>query len=143
MLKKIPSIVSPDMIKILMEMGHGDEICIADGNFPAHKYGKRVVRLDGNRVSEVLEAMLRFFPLDTDCKESVILMKCDKKDQDLPEIWETFRSIMKESEEGNAFSGFKFFHRSEFYNRVNSCFAVIVTGETALYANIILRKGVV
>ncbi len=141
MLKKIPSVISPELIKILMEMGHGDEICIADGNFPAHRYGKRIIRMDGHGVSDILKAILEFFPLDTDMEKSVILMDCGSKD--LPVIWETFRSVILVSEESSAFSEFELIERFEFYDRAGSCFAVIATGEQALYANIILRKGVV
>ena len=143
MLKKIPSIISPEMIKILMEMGHGDEICISDGNFPAHKYGKRVIRMDGHCVPEILEAVLQFFPLDTNIEHPVILMDCDKKDNGFPMIWDAFRNVIIESEERNVFSEFKYIQRSDFYNRVSSCFAVIATSEAAHYANIILKKGVV
>jgi len=86
MLKGIPNILSPDLLKILMEMGHGNELVIGDGNFPAASYAQRLIRLDGHNVPEVLDAVLKFFPLDT--------------------------------------------------------FAVIATSDLALYACIILKKGV-
>jgi len=65
MLKGIPSIISPELLKILCEMGHTDELTIGDGNFPGHTYGKKVIRLDGHGVPEILDAILQLFPLDT------------------------------------------------------------------------------
>jgi len=143
MLKRIPPIISPELIKTLMEMGHGDEICIADGNFPAYCYGKKVIHMDGHGVLDILEAILRFFPLDTNMGKPVILMACADKGEGPPGIWENFRNIILSGEESGAFSGFRFIQRLEFYNRASSCFAVIATSEKALYANIILRKGVI
>ena len=141
MLKHIPNILSPDLLKILMEMGHGDEIVIADGNFPAASVAQRLIRLDGHNVSEVLKAILKFFPLDTYVEKPVGLMEVVPGDNINPAIWNEYRKIIKDSKE--PFIEFEFIERFEFYERAKKSYAVIATSETALYANIILKKGVV
>ena len=142
MLRTIPAILSPDLLKILMEMGHGDELVVADGNFPAASTAQRLVRLDGHGVPEVLEAILKFFPLDTYVESPVTLMAAVEHDEKLtPPIWELYRKIIKESKE--RFTDFELDERSAFYERAKKAFAVVATGESALYANIILKKGVV
>jgi L-fucose mutarotase len=124
-----------------METGHGDEIVIADGNFPAASIAQRLVRLDGHNVPEVLEAILKFFPLDTYVEKPVGLMAVTKGDNIKPDIWERYRKIIKDSNE--PFTEFESIDRFEFYERAKKAYAVIVTSELALYANIILKKGVV
>ena len=140
MLKGIPSILSPELLKILMEMGHGDEIVIADGNFPAATIATRLVRSDGNMVPELLEAILKFFPLDKYVPKPVALMQLVPGETYKPEIWDTYRAICKKQE---FFTDFESVERFAFYERAKKAFAVIATSETALYANIILKKGVV
>lgn len=142
MLKKIPGVLSPDVLKILMEMGHGDEICLSDGNFPAHSVGRKVIRSDGQGIEALLVGILEFFPLDTDTGDSVILMH-NGDGEEAPPIWERYRQIIRKSEEAERFSDFTRLQRYEFYERARQCYAVIATGESALYANIILKKGVV
>lgn len=141
MLKNIPSILSPDLLKILMEMGHGDEIVLADGNFPAASIAQKLIRLDGHNVPEVLEAVLRFFPLDIYVKNPVGLMAVVPGDNVKPVIWEEYRKIILESKEH--FTEFEPIERFAFYERAKKAYAVIATSESALYANIILKKGVV
>ena len=141
MLKHIPNILSPDLLKILMEMGHGDEIVIADGNFPAASISQRLIRLDGHNVPEVLEAVLKFFPLDIYVKNPVGLMEVVPGDNVKPVIWEDYRKIIVESKE--PFKEFEHIERFSFYERAKKAYAVIATSESALYANIILKKGVV
>ncbi len=143
MLKKIPSIISPELLHVLMEMGHGDEICLADGNFPAASMGKCVVRLDGHGTEAILRAVLEFFPLDTFVEKPVALMRTVSDNEPQPEIWGKYRWIIETSEEKEAFPGFEMMERFAFYERAKECFAVVATGESALYANIILKKGVV
>lgn len=126
MLKHIPAILTPDLLKVLMEMGHGDEIVIADGNFPGAAIAKRLIRLDGHGVPEVLRAVLHFLPLDSYTPKPVGLMEVVPGDPVVPAIWETYRSIL-----------------FAFYERAKNAYAVIATGETAIYANILLKKGVV
>ncbi len=141
MLKNIPNILSPDLLKILSEMGHGDELVIADGNFPAASIAKRLVRLDGHGVPEILEAVLKFFPLDTYAEHPVSLMAVVPGDNITPTVWETYGKIIKDSKE--KFGGFEFVERFDFYKRAGNAYAIVATGEAALYANIILKKGVV
>ena len=140
MLKGISSIISPELLKILMEMGHGDEICIGDGNFPAASMGKRVVRLDGHGVTEILDAVLKLFPLDTYVEEPVFLMEIVPGDNVDPVIWKDYERVIKENEGDKKIGHIE---RFAFYERAKQCYAVVATGESALYANIILKKGVV
>ena len=141
MLNGIPSIISPELLKILMEMGHGDELVIADGNFPAVSIAQRLVRSDGNRVPELLEAVLRFFPLDPYVEAPVALMQVVPGDTYKPTIWDTYKEIIKKFPNKN--SAIENVERFAFYERAKKAFAVVATSETSLYANIILKKGVV
>ena len=141
MLKNIPNILSPELLKILMEMGHGDDIVIADGNFPSASIAQRLVRLDGHKVPEVLEAILKFFPLDKYVEFPVGLMAVVPGDNINPVIWEEYKKKITESNE--PFKNFEYMERFTFYERAKKAYAVIATSESALYANIILKKGVV
>lgn len=141
MLKKIPPIITPELMKIMMEMGHGDEIVFADGNFPAAAYGKRLVRCDGHTVTELLEAVLPFFPLDTYAQYSVGLMAVVPGDPVVPTIWETYKEVIKKHDKKDA--NIEYIERFEFYERAKRAYAIVSTSESALYANIILKKGVV
>ena len=140
MLKNIPSILSPDLLKILMEMGHGDEIVIADGNFPSANYGQRLVRLDGHGVPEVISAILDLMPLDIYVDAPVSLMEVVPGDPYIPEIWDVYKKIIEEKEGAKEIQNVE---RFAFYERAKKAYAVVATGETSLYANIILKKGVV
>ena len=140
MLKGIDSVISPELIKILMEMGHGDELCIGDGNFPAAANAKRLVRLDGHGVCEVLDAILKLYPLDTYVECPVTLMQVVPGDTVVPTIWDEYERIIKQREGDKKIEHVE---RFAFYERARNCFAVVATGESALYANIILKKGVV
>lgn len=141
MLKIIPSILSPELLKVLMEMGHGDEIVIADGNFPAASIAQRLVRADGHGVPPILEAVLKLFPLDIYVKKPVALMQLVPGDTVKTPIWEEYRRIIKAS--GEKFDDFENVERFAFYERARKAYAVVATSESALYANIILKKGVV
>ncbi|MFH1615712.1 MAG: RbsD/FucU domain-containing protein [Planctomycetota bacterium] len=141
MLKGIPTIISPELMKILMEMGHGDEIVLADGNFPASSNAQRLVRSDGHGVPELLEAVLKTFPLDIYVDQSVALMAVAAGDNTKPAIWERYRKIIKAS--GEKFDEFEFVERFAFYERSRQAYAIVATSEQALYANIILKKGVI
>jgi len=140
MLKGIPSILTPELLKIIMEMGHGDELVIGDGNFPAASNAKRLVRLDGHGVTEILDALLKFFPLDTYVEAPVGLMQVVPGDDTKPVIWEDYKKVIA-AREGE--KKIEFIERFKFYERAKNAYAIIATGETALYANVILRKGVV
>ncbi len=139
MLKGIPKVLSPDLLKILMEMGHGDEIVIADGNFPAAAIAQRLVRLDGHDVPEILKAVLQLFPLDTYVECPVTLMEVVKGDTVVPVIWDSYKEIIA----GYGDVKIENVERFSFYERAKKAYCVIATGESALYANIILKKGVV
>ena len=141
MLKNIPPILSPELMKTLMEMGHGDEIVLADGNFPAASVARRLVRSDGHGVPELLEAVLTLFPLDSYVERPAALMAVVPGDKTKPTIWEQYRTIIQAS--GERFSDFEFVARFAFYERAKQAYAVVATREKALYANIILKKGIV
>ena len=140
MLKNIPPIISPELIKVLMEMGHGDEIVLADGNFPAAGIAQRLLRCDGHGVPELLEAVLQFLPLDIYVERPVALMAVVPGDDTQPTIWEEYRKIVVAS--GEKFSDFSMVERFAFYERAKQAYAVVATSEKALYANVILKKGV-
>jgi L-fucose mutarotase len=141
MLKGISPAVSPELIKILMEMGHGDELVIADGNFPAASIAQRLVRADGLDVPVLLDAILALFPLDQYVEKPVALMAVVPGDTYKPVIWDEYRTIVKTRETG--FTEFEFVERFAFYERAKKAYAVLASSEPALYANIILIKGVI
>jgi L-fucose mutarotase len=148
MLKNIPTVLSPDLVHTLMSMGHGDTIVIADGNFPANSVAKAnsavFVPAYGLGVSEILDAVLRLLPLDQyDIENAVQVMQVvpnDSNSEKFPPIWHDFQSTIKKHE--GSFQ-LKEVERFEFYERAKKAFAVVATSETAIYANIILKKGVV
>lgn len=146
MLKGIPKILSPELLKVLCEMGHGDTICLADGNFPSESVGKNaiVIRADGLAVPPLLEAVLQLMPLDTCGDEPVKLMammECDKGKVETP-IWDEIRAIVADHDERGA-DAVGFVERFAFYEEAKKGYAVVATGETALYGNVLLCKGVV
>lgn len=144
MLKGIPQILSPELLKVLCEMGHSDTIAIGDGNFPAESMGKDaiVIRCDGHGVPELLDAILQVFPLDSYVEHPVSLMEVMPGDPVETPIWDTYKEIVaKHDERGAACVGN--IERFAFYEEAKKAYAVIATGEKALYANVILQKGVV
>ncbi|MDM5336413.1 RbsD/FucU domain-containing protein [Fictibacillus enclensis] len=140
MLKGIPSILSPELIKILMEMGHGDEIVIADGNFPAASHARRLVAGYGHGVCDFLDAILQLFPLDTYVDAPVLLMDPVEGDDKNPPIWKEFEQVV-EAANGDKVP-FEKLERHEFYERSKAAYAILATSENVKYANIILKKGV-
>ncbi len=141
MLKGISPIISPDLIKILMEMGHGDELVIGDGNFPGASHARNLVRLDGHGVPEVLKAILALYPLDPYVEAPVALMQVVPGDTVETPIWEVYHELCDASEGKKV--AFEHVERFAFYERAKKAYCVVMTGETALYANIIIKKGVV
>ena len=142
MLKGIPKILSPELLKVLCEMGHGDRIVIADGNFPAESVGKDaiVLRMDGHGVPELLDAILKLFPLDQYVDQAVWLMERCEGDQADVSIWEMYHEIIeKYDDRGNSLV--EKLERFTFYEEAKTAYAVIATGETSQYANVILQKG--
>ncbi|MBR2330040.1 MAG: fucose isomerase [Clostridia bacterium] len=139
MLKGISKIISPELLKLLCEMGHGDEIVIADGNFPAATNAKRLVRADGIGGVEMLDAVLSLIPLDTYAEENFMLMQTTQGDP-TPTIWEEYFKVANAKDDNVRVGNLE---RFAFYERAKNAFAVIATGEGAVYANIILKKGVI
>ena len=144
MLKGIPKILSPELLKVLAEMGHSDRLVIADGNFPAETMGKKaiVIRCDGHGVPELLDAILQVFPLDTYVEKPVNLMEVMPGDKVETPIWKTYEEITARHD-GRGASAIGQIERFAFYEEAKKVYAIIATGESALYANIMLQKGVV
>lgn len=144
MLKGIPEILSPELLKVLCEMGHSDRLVIADGNFPVMSMGKNahIIRMDGHGVPEILDAILRVFPLDIYIEKPVNLMEVMPGDDVQTPIWDVYKkTVEKYDERGkNAIGEIE---RFKFYEETKTAYAVIATSEKALYANIMLQKGVV
>ena len=138
MLKGIPKIISPELLKIMMEMGHGDELVIGDGNFPGASVNSRCIRCDGHNVPELLKAILELYPLDTYEKPAYIMAKTPGDTVETP-IWDEYAEIIKPYTD----EGLEQIERFAFYERAKKAYAVVMTGESALYANIIIKKGVV
>lgn len=144
MLKGIPKILSPELLKVLCEMGHGDRLVIADGNFPSESMGKDaiVIRMDGHGACEVLEAILKLFPLDSYVEKPVNLMQVVPGDNVETPIWDKYQAIVK-NVGGRDADAIGQIERFAFYEEAKKAYAIIATGEGALYANIMLQKGVV
>lgn len=144
MLKGIPKILSPELLKVLCEMGHSDRLVLADGNFPAESMGKDaiVIRCDGHGVPELLDAILQVFPLDTYVEHPVSLMEVMAGDPVETPIWDTYRQII-ERHDARGEKAVGHMERFAFYEEAKKAYAIIATGETALYANVMLQKGVV
>lgn len=143
MLKNVPSILSPALLKVLMEMGHGDEIVLGDGNFPTESMGKNavVIRADGHSVPELLDAILTMMPLDQYTEKPAALMEVVPGDPVVPVIWDEYRAILKKHGENP--EAVEMMERFAFYERAKKVYAIVATGETAIYANILLKKGVI
>ena len=141
MLKGVPKQISPELMHALMSMGHGDEIVLADGNFPAASNARILVRADGLDVCELLRAIMQFFPLDTFVDDHAVVMEVVDPEADEPPIWNDFKMILDEAE-GREIK-LTPIERHEFYARSREAYCVVATSEAALYANLILKKGVV
>ncbi len=147
MLKNIPSILSPELLKVLAEMGHSDRICLGDGNFPGASMAKAknaiFLRADGHGIPEILDAILTVMPLDTYVDTPAMLMEkmdCDK-DLVIP-VWDTYKEIIAKHDDRGA-DAVGNYERFRFYEEAKDCYCILQTGETEIYANIILQKGVI
>ncbi|MBQ9785669.1 MAG: fucose isomerase [Clostridia bacterium] len=144
MLKGIPKILSPELLKVLCEMGHGDTIVIADGNFPSESVGKnaKVIRCDGHGCVELLDAILQLFPLDTYVQKPVTLMAVAAGDPVETPIWDEYTRVIEkyDARGGDAVGNVE---RFAYYEEAKKAYAIVATGESALYANVMLQKGVV
>ena len=140
MLNNIPKNLSPELVKVLMEMGHGDEILLADAHFPSEALGKRVIRYDSSDIPSLLKSILELMPLDYYSDYQYLLMEVVKGDSVSPSIWNKYNNLMVDS---NFDAKFERIERFAFYEQSKRAYAIVATGEKAQYANIILKKGIV
>lgn len=142
MLKNIPPIISPELLKILCEMGHSDRLVIADGNFPAESMGKNahVIRMDGHGVCETLDGILQLYPLDHYVPQPVSLMEKVPGDKVEVPIWDEIEKLLEKHGYGKEVLGHV--ERFQFYEEAKEAYVIIATSEKALYGNIILQKGI-
>jgi L-fucose mutarotase len=141
MLHNIPPILSPDVLWTLRAMGHGDDLVIADANFPATALGARYHRLDGLTATDVLQAVLTVLPLDHFVPNPALVMEVVDDPDAVPPIVTEFQAVTTATADNPATLGR--LERFAFYDRAKTAFAIIQTGETRLYGNIILKKGVI
>jgi L-fucose mutarotase len=140
MLRYIDPILSPELLAILRQMGHGDEIAIVDANFPSVTMGKRAVRADGVTATRMAEAILKLMPLDQFETDTAFFMRQVHAPNELAPVCVEFEGLVKHYGEGKF--GLTPLERFAFYDRVRACFAVVATAERRLYGNLILKKGV-
>jgi L-fucose mutarotase len=140
MLIGISPLISPDLLSVLYRMGHGDEIVLADAHFPGETYGRRVLRADGSRIPDLLDAILPLFALDTYVESPLIMMDAVSGDQLDPMVEASYRQAIDKHWPDTP--PIQRIDRFDFYDRTKQAFAVVMTSETAKYGNIILKKGV-
>jgi L-fucose mutarotase len=141
MLKNVPTCISPELMNVLMRMGHGDDLVLADGNFPAETNARQLIRADGHGMTTILDAVLTFLPVDTFVEAPVVVMNPVDPQAPEPPIWSEFRSLLRKHEGRSV--ALQTVPRFEFYDLAKKAFAIVATSETAIYANVILKKGVV
>lgn len=143
MLKNVPQILPPVLLKVLCEMGHSDRILIADGNFPSESMGRNaiVIRMDGYDVPAVLDAILQIFPLDEAVDKPVSLTQVMPGEDVETPIWDVYKEIVSKYDRRGA-ECFREVERFAFYDEARTAYAIVSTGERALYGNIMLQKGV-
>ncbi len=140
MLKGISPIISPELLATLARMGHGDEIVLADAHFPGETFNKNVLRADGLRIPDLLEAILPLFELDSYVPHPLVMMAAVEGDTLDPVVERNYLEAIRKTNPSVA--PIERIDRFAFYERTQSAFAVLMTGETAKYGNIILKKGV-
>ena len=140
MLRNIPKVLPPDLVKYMMEMGHSDVIIIADANFPGTAHAQRLIRMDGIMIPQLLEAVLSVIPLDTFVPDPVRLMR-NLPTEPVPEIWETYEALIRKYDVDGAFSEFAFIDRLPFYKEAEDAYVIVQTGDESRYGNIVLQKG--
>jgi L-fucose mutarotase len=138
MLKGISPLLSSDLVHTLMDMGHGDEIVLANANFPAHSRAKKLLKADGINLTDLLEAILQYFPLDSNVSENAFVLAVPQGDAE-PEIWSSFEKQVAAVSD----KGLSRISKDDFFARAANAFAIVASGETRLRSNIIIRKGVV
>lgn len=140
MLKGIPPILNPELLQVLRAMGHGDEIALVDANYPAESAGPPVIRLDGVENNELIDAVLSLMPLDTYVDEQAFAMAVVEDPNQREQTHIDFDALVQKHEPGMKLS---LLERFAFYERVESAFAIVQTGERRLYGNILLKKGII
>jgi len=145
MLRGIPDRISPELLKVLHEMGHGDRLVIGDCNFPAKSVADAKnhinIRCDGHRATELLEDILTLFPLDSFVEKPVMIMDKPEEQKDLPTpVWNEFEEIVSRHDERGK-DAVTYIDRFDFYEQAKDAYAVISTTEKAYYACIIIQKG--
>lgn len=138
MLKGISNLISPELLKILMEMGHGDELVFGDSNFPAASHAQRLVRADGHKITAMLDAILPLFPLDYAVDFSAVLMESNGSK---PSVWNVYSEKLHTFPDGD--KQFLIISKSEFYERTKKAYCVVATSESERFANLIIRKGII
>ncbi len=140
MLKGISPLISPELLAVMARMGHGDEIVLADAHFPGESFNNRVLRADGLKIPDLLEAILPLFELDSYVQHPLIMMAATEGDTLDPQVESSYLRAVHITNPDVA--PIERIDRFDFYERTQSAFAVVMTGETAKYGNIILKKGV-
>ena len=143
MLRNIPECIPPELMLALMEMGHGDDIIIGDINFPARTMSKRCVYTKGIMATELLDAILRFMPLDVFVDDPAVVMRPGDLYKGVPPIWDEYAKILRKNDFCGAFKELSQIDRFDFYDRAKNSFVTVQTSEPALYACLILKKGVI
>ncbi|PLW78318.1 RbsD/FucU family protein [Cohaesibacter celericrescens] len=141
MLKGVSSLLSPDLLYVMAQMGHSDEIILADALFPAYSVNSKVLRMDGVEIPALLHAMMPHFPIDTYVKDSVFMVEPPMGDAEDPELPQKYRAIIDQycpEAPATMFTP----DRQEFYQRASKAFCVVVTGSVVKYGNLLLKKGV-
>lgn len=141
MLKGISHLISPELLATLARMGHGDEIVLADAHFPGDSLNSRIIRADGLPIADLLDALLPLFELDTYAPSPLLMMEAVEGDCSDPEVELRYRTVV-EKHVGTDAPSIRFADRFAFYDQSKKAFAVVMTGETAKYGNIILKKGI-
>lgn len=142
MLLNVPSILNGDILKTLCDMGHGDSLAIVDANYPAMTMGKRVIQVPGSTATDMLKAVMMYFPLDHIMENPALLMAVEKKDRESfggmgPEIFSRFDAIIHQAS-GKFTSQIS---RQDFYDMSRDSYCILQTGEERLYGDIIIYKG--
>lgn len=140
MLKGISPLISPELLETLARMGHGDEIVLADAHFPGESINSKVIRADGLGIPDLLEGILPLFELDTFVDHPLVMMAAAEGDQLDPKVEERYLERIHKTNPN--VPPIKRIERFAFYERAKKAFAVVMTGETVKYGNILLKKGV-
>ncbi len=140
MLKGLNPLLGPELLKVLRAMGHGDEIAIVDGNYPADTDAKRLVRADGHSATDLLDAILSVMPLDEMVPKCAFRPAANNDPERIDPVFQDFATVVKKWEPNRHISVLV---GDDFYARVKGCYAIVATSEARLYGNIVLRKGVV